>query len=229
MKQFPTKKHTHDSTHGRYKFVFSVNGEETYSYPLSESLFTSGEKKKMTTFRGALKVDDGTPFIGVDAFENFLLKGGISTGTQDVQIAIVPMVTYPEDLDCKPFIGTLKMTVKDGFIDPKDESMCMPAPKMNSASLNSKILTAFADKGWTKDHAKKAIVLQRDWAIRKNEYTGLILDRSIDAGIAFEREGKCYYQVFAFTQDYNGSGYQENATYLNGVGDQKQIHCDCLK
>jgi len=39
-------------------------------------------------------------------------------------------------------------------------------------------------------------------------------------------DGHCTYQVFGFTQNYDGAKYQENATFLESVGAQSKAVCN---
>lgn len=101
---------------------------------------------------------------------------------------------------------------------------------MNDPKLEAKILTAAQEhaksNGW-KEQFSKVKIQSKDWIVKRNEITGIILARTIDAWVfATWPDGHCTYQVFGFTQNYDGAKYQENATFLESVGDQSKAVCN---
>ncbi len=101
---------------------------------------------------------------------------------------------------------------------------------MADPKLEAKILTAAQShaksKGWNEQFSKVKIQ-SNDWIIKRNEITGIILARTVDAWVyATWPDGHCTYQVFGFTQNYDGVKYQENATFLESVGAQSKAVCN---
>jgi len=83
-----------------------------------------------------------------------------------------------------------------------------------------------AGKGWNEKFTKAKLV-SKDWNIKRNDITGVILARTVDASVyAVWPDGHCSYQVFGFTQTYDGAKYQEGNTFLESVGAQGR--CECM-
>ncbi|MEX1131837.1 MAG: hypothetical protein WEC15_01305 [Flavobacteriales bacterium] len=100
---------------------------------------------------------------------------------------------------------------------------------MADAKLTAKVLKAAQDhaagKGW-KENFTEAKLVSKDWIIKRNEITGIILARTVDAAVyAVWPDGHCSYQVFGFTQTYDGAKYQEANTFLESVGAQSRCEC----
>lgn len=105
---------------------------------------------------------------------------------------------------------------------------CWPEPGMSDSEIEKAIMEAFKAKGW-QEQPVKIVILSRDWVTRRNEATGAILARQVDAlVISTTKKGtKCIKQEFSFLADYNGSGYSKTM-YLYGIGNQSKIACECL-
>jgi hypothetical protein len=105
----------------------------------------------------------------------------------------------------------------------------LPKAGMSNPVFEQKMLSAANGLGW-KDKFTKIIITSKDWATRKNDLTGAILYRSLDAiAITKDIEGKCYYQEFGFRQDYSGGGNYESAIKYNGYAGKREIGCDKIK
>jgi hypothetical protein len=100
---------------------------------------------------------------------------------------------------------------------------------MKDAALEAGILKCIqnhaASMGW-KEKFTKVKISSTDWYIITNEYTGVILGRSLDAYcLATWPDGHCTAQVFSFRQQYNGSGYSK-AFICDGTGKQEDVDCN---
>lgn len=105
----------------------------------------------------------------------------------------------------------------------------LPKAGMINPAIEQKMLTAANGLGW-KDKFTRIIITSKDWSIRKNDLTGAILYRSLDAiAITKDAEGKCFYQEFGFRQDYSGGGNYEAAIKYNGYAGKREIGCDKIK
>jgi hypothetical protein len=101
---------------------------------------------------------------------------------------------------------------------------------MTDVSLEAKFLKATQvrakTEGW-KEIFSKVKIENQDWEPVRNELTGAILGRVINAWVyATWADGHCTYQSFSYRQSYDGTNYSQ-ATYLEGIGQQEA--CDCLK
>jgi hypothetical protein len=107
----------------------------------------------------------------------------------------------------------------------------LPEAAMKDAALEAKMV-AFTNKygasnGW-KEKFSKAIITS-DWQTLRNEITGVILGRKIEAAMcATWPDGHCTFQMIDFTEDYNGSAYSSSLGW-GGVGDQSDIDCSKIK
>lgn len=71
-------------------------------------------------------------------------------------------------------------------------------------------------------------VTSQDWDTLRNEYTSIITGRQFYADVAQRwPDGHCSFQVMAFYQEYDGSGYSSNLVH-NGFGIQEQVPCATL-
>ncbi len=103
----------------------------------------------------------------------------------------------------------------------------MPKAKMTNSGLAASMKTAFMNKYGEEDvvGVKRVVITSTDWAVQRNEWTGILLSRTIDAWIAYERiDGTCRIELCGFKQDYQGNN-KYGPTYWNGVGDNEEISC----
>lgn len=75
----------------------------------------------------------------------------------------------------------------------------------------------------------KLVIVDPDWTIRRNELTGIILDRYIRATVAVKNaDGTCtVWQLITFQQDYVSNVFRQ--TKFSGVGDPYKIPCENVK
>lgn len=100
---------------------------------------------------------------------------------------------------------------------------------MSNPALEKQMVEVMKEKatndGW-KEIFSKAKIIDKDWYTVRNEYTGIILARTINALVyAKWPDGHCTVQEFNFKQDWNGSAWSKNLVF-NGVGNQTVIDCD---
>ncbi|MBL7732830.1 MAG: hypothetical protein JNM88_16760 [Chitinophagaceae bacterium] len=108
-------------------------------------------------------------------------------------------------------------------------SRTLPKAGMSNAALEQQMLAAANGLGW-KDKFLKTVITSSSWAISKNELTGAILYRYVNAVCTLkDYEGKCYYQEFSFRQDYTGGGNYSGTVKYNSYGSKREIGCDKIK
>lgn len=235
QKLSPTTSSSILKVHARYRIKFYLNGELAHTSVYSETDFSSEDKEKMTTFKDALYAPDRN-FILQPIFRSFMTKNEqkLSVGMHKLKIELLPYISYPNEAEgAVAAMGEFSLEVKENSIDPNDPKVCLPKAGMTDAKLEAAILEAFkakASQGGWKEQPKFARITSTKWNIIKNQNTGLIIKKYVDAVIVSNtKEGKCIYQTFGFSQDYmGGSAFQEDI-YLDGIGSQKDINCKCLK
>lgn len=116
----------------------------------------------------------------------------------------------------------LLITINSGFA----QTPCFPEAGMSDSDLEKAILVAFKAQGWS-EQGEKVIILSTDWGIRRNQATGIITGRGVNALVVSRKKTKCITQDFNFVQSYDGSGYSKSVK-MSGIGDQHKISCDCL-
>ncbi|GAA4470168.1 hypothetical protein GCM10023093_30920 [Nemorincola caseinilytica] len=99
---------------------------------------------------------------------------------------------------------------------------------MKDAELEAKMLKA-AQKKATDEHWKekpmKVKISSEDWDVRRNELTGVVLNRVIRGNVyAIWPDGHCGYLEMSFVQNHDGTNFQ-NALYYNSIGGQYDLDC----
>lgn len=218
------------TVHGRYKINYYLDGNMIGSRNLQADEFTRDAKRNYTTFKGALKTTGSKLATGEDEFQNILMKNEslFTVGAHKFRMEIMPYQDWPEEYTGEVVAsGEITLNVKGKLFDPNDEKVCLPKSKMKDAALEAKVLKAFQAKGW-EETPKEVRILSSKWNIVRNQYTGVITSRYIDAVVGSVKNGKCMYQSFSFYQDYDGSSYQSEV-YLSGIGSQTEVSCGCMK
>lgn len=183
------------------------------------------------SLRATLNNDENEPNIGNILYKNLKTKLDLLTpGKHKLKIEYVPYdYKFDSNLEFKPVAsGEIEMIVKNQKIDLNDPEVCLPTAQMSDKTLDAKILKAFKAKGF-KAEAKKVRITSKKWNIQRNEF-GIILRRYVEAYIGYTKNGKCYYDVYNFNQDYDGSAYQPEVYLMGeGIGTERERSCECLK
>lgn len=230
-KAAPGQKREAINNKGGYKIKFFIDNVELYFGDACEGTkaFSAKEQEEMTTFKGALN-NPKEKAVGEVAFDIFLSKAiaKLTVGNHSIKVEMYPTLSYPKDVvGAKIASGEFTLNVPAGLIIPYDPSNCLPKAQMTDKVIEANILKAFLAQGW-QEKPKEVRIVDADWTIVRNEVTGVIVKRVIDAIVASSNGYKCQYQIFGFAQDYDGSKYQ-TVIYLDNTGDPKQISCGCLK
>lgn len=112
----------------------------------------------------------------------------------------------------------------------KTKDALMPKPAMTDKKLEQEMISVIKNSQTYKDRIKGEIIglviIDPDWTIRRNEFTGVILHRYIRATIAVKNaDGTCtVWQLVTFQQDYVSNKFQK--TKFDGVGDPYKIPCE---
>lgn len=183
---------------------------------------------------------------GVDIGDNSDLKFGewlfkdlkskfelLTPGKHTLKIAFIPVLFSNSIQNKFNFTsiaqGEIEVVVKETKIDKNDRDVCMPTAKMKDKELETKIINLVKSKGFKID-PKKVNLVSDKWTVKRNEY-GIILKRNIDSYVGYIKDGKCKMMNLYINQDYDGTKYQDEIYYSNGIDfvKDKVISCECLK
>lgn len=219
-----------NEAHGKYKIRFYLDDGPVFERLIDGMFFEKEQKQKWTTWRGAFKSPDGSNYIGISIWNDFVQENEpkLTMGDHKLKVEILPQQDYPDDYTGNVVAsGEITMTVKKSIVDPNDPKACLPKAGMTDKALEAKIIKAFKAQGWT-EVPKEVRITSTKWNIVRHKVTGVIMSRYVEAYVGSDKKGKCLKQSFNFYQDYDGAGYQDDV-YLSGIGDQRDISCQCLK
>lgn len=211
-----------------FKVNFWVDGEVVGMKEIPSDNFDLDEKAEKTTFQSS--ADDPLRNLGYWLTEIFKERQ-MSKGTYEVIVQLQPYMTEPfEFTGWSMAKGTFNVTVENDLVEEVEDNCPLPKDIWEGEDgevLKARVLKAFLKKGW--EETPQQVILTRDrWYISRDKETKQILDRYISATIVSTRGGECIYQDFNFKEDYDGRDYQ-STLYLEGVGIQRKVDCDCLK
>ncbi|MBK7868262.1 MAG: hypothetical protein IPJ75_15450 [Ignavibacteriales bacterium] len=109
----------------------------------------------------------------------------------------------------------------------------LPKEERTDKTLEAEMITVLKSSNTYKERIKgevlKLVIVDPDWTIRRNELTGIILDRYIRATAAVKNsDGTCtVWQFITFQQDYVSNVFQKMK--FSGVGDPYKIPCENVK
>lgn len=112
--------------------------------------------------------------------------------------------------------------------------VCLPDAEQTNKDLEADILKAFmkmVKRDGSHEQPKVVRIVNSDWRVKRDQYTGAILNRYVIAVIASEvGENKCISQGFNFYQQYMGTGYSSELICGSTVEAyaQRDIDCRCL-
>jgi hypothetical protein len=106
----------------------------------------------------------------------------------------------------------------------------LPDALMKNAATEAKMIAALKNSndwksGWIGGtEVLKIAIMDADWYIRRNDFTGVILHRYIRAAISFKtKDNKCAYRQVTFQEDYVGGKFQP--LRYDGGGDKIMMDC----
>ena len=109
--------------------------------------------------------------------------------------------------------------IKDTLLD----KVRMPKSKKSSSKISGDFKKIIKQQGW-KETVLRVVIINNDWSIVRNKYTGIILYRWIDAAVGGKtKDGTCKYFNVGIKQEYTGAGYGKSK--WNGVGGSYDIKC----
>ncbi len=109
-------------------------------------------------------------------------------------------------------------------------NVTLPTAKKVDAKLEASVKQAIIDEGWSQT-VVKVVIMDSDWSIVTNEYTGAILYRWINTCVAVKSvDGTCMLFYPIICQDYAGGGAYSTKSTLCGMHlIEKKIACENIK
>ena len=109
----------------------------------------------------------------------------------------------------------------------------LPAPAIKDAALEKMFMQAFNKYHGEefKGTATRAVITSDDWAIERNEITGIVTGRIRRAVIVFkDKDGKCYLTAnFYLRQEYVGNSFSESAKSIYPIMGMQEMLCSNVK
>ena len=103
----------------------------------------------------------------------------------------------------------------------------MPIAQMNNTTLEQSVKDAIVNAGWSQTPIK-VVIMESDWGTITNQYTGAILERSINVAVATkDKDGQCRIFFPTVFQDYVGNGKYSTKTTLGGIMHRLEQDIDC--
>jgi len=127
---------------------------------------------------------------------------------------------------------TISKTINSFADENKTKGAEFPKAAMKDSKLEKEMITAFKNSNHYKDklnvEVTKISITDPDWNLRRNDLTGVILNRYIRASVLTkEKDGTCVVRSLTFRQDYIGNKF--DATKFDGFGDTYKIPCENAK
>lgn len=176
----------------------------------------------------------GKDFYGPVKYAQSIAKLEIGEHTIIVKVNINYQIVAEGTIKIKgddfSFYKSLAKDLNEAVDILKMKDALMPKPAMNDKKLELEMITALKNSQTYKDRIKgeviRLVIIDPDWMIRRNEYTGIILHRYIRATAAVKNtDGTCtVWQLITFQQDYVSNKFQK--TKFDGVGDPYKIPCE---
>lgn len=161
------------------------------------------------------------------------VDGKLTDGKHTLKMELLPIYNSIKPLTETPMAsGELTLNVTRGFVNPSNAATCLPKPVKKDATLEAKYKECV--KKYLVNNSKDAVMksfvlLSNDWEIRKNDITGKPISKTMYGAVGLSyKDGKCKYETFSFTQNWNGSAYS-SAIETSSTGQDGNIFCDCLK
>jgi len=213
-----------------YFFKFYIDGTPILLTRLGGiSTFNIEQKQKWTTWRAAVNTQNENE-LGVQLFKDFFAaaESKLTPGEHKVKLEAYPWCSAIDER-IGPMIaaGEFTLVVTGKEFDINNEGMCLPKSKMNDKAVEAGMLKAFNTSRRSYGEGKAARITEENWTIVRNQVTGIITKRIIDGIVAFNKDGKCQYQVFGFAQEYDGTKFLDQVILENESG-SRDINCACL-
>lgn len=189
-------------------FDYVVFGDNSYADPVEDKL-QEEILRELVRVKGSSKEVSFTTVHRSNIDKTQLFKGSVT-------------------FDGTNMAGIGKYDVKRvGLTDVRLADVRMPKALKTDAGVAAQMKKAFMTKYGKSDvvAVKRVVIINTDWTVRRNELTGLIISRFMDAAVAYERvDGTCRYEEARFTQSYQGGG-KYGACFWDGVGDNEEMSC----
>ena len=124
-------------------------------------------------------------------------------------------ITTEFTLNCRRGMSKLKDIQKD-LRYQKTAAIYLPISEIADNNLERDFMNLINKRGFLGDPLR-VVITRSTWLIHRNEFTGIVLFRSLTAAVAVKRKnGKCRYYHFAIKQDYDGQKFGRSQYYMLG-------------
>lgn len=220
-----------------YKARFTVSGQviETSFGPWGGIT----EHSNWTTWRGALLNPEWRLALpGPEVMREFLARatgaGLLAPGTWPVTMEVLP---FGQTQQRQPLTGDMiargsfNLTVPAGVFNPSNPLICVPGRgAAGSAAIEARTMSV-SKAAWHENGTVpvRAIAIGEDWDVRRNEITGIPIERTTKVLVLARGPKFCTTHVHEFTEQHMGGG--RFATSTGGVSNRVQrgyVPCACL-
>jgi hypothetical protein len=112
---------------------------------------------------------------------------------------------------------------------PQDD---LPAAVRKDAKLAAEAVK-ITNQHWkvtgTPMHALKAVIVEPDWQVERNQLTGIVISRSIDTVVAYKDDKGCHFYGVRLRQDAQGSGRFGSSYFGSEDAGETDIACAKVK
>ncbi len=151
----------------------------------------------------------------------------VSIGTHKMKVEAY-MDGRKAEMAAKPFaVGeiSLKVTATAFSKFKINPEICFPKTGMHNASVSQQIKALVKEE--FKKNAVSVRIIDKDWIVNRNKYSGIILSRGVNATVLFN-DGTCRKMEVWARQKHNGGGQYAPIT-IEGYSDTEEIPCNCLR
>jgi hypothetical protein len=223
---FPEADRSYVNDNAYYSVKFYIDGILAYSGGIGAGDFNT-EEKQNTTFRGAL-LSERNGFLVQPVYMEFLKasRAKLTHGNHQIRMDIAPCMYYNNESKEGAVAASGEFTLFVG------NDVVVPDPCILEAALVDAKAEASIREAYRRTNRADKIgtitIIDPKWTITRNEYTGVILKRSIRAVVSAKlKNGKCEQQCLVFEQEYDGIEYQA-ATAVE-ARETYEIPCTCIK
>ncbi len=212
-------------------YIMYLDGQQVSSTSYADD-FDDKSMQSIPSVRADINDGTETNNFGEMMYRELKRKQDLLTpGTHKLKLELYPIKTFAfgSEFKYKPIaVGEIDMIVKNSSVDVNDPEACMPKAGMTDKALEAKIMAAYKRR-YPGDEPQVVRITSTRWNITKHEYTGVPLRRWVSATIGRKKGGTCSRDEFSFTQEYDGTQYQDEVSlYGEGIGTARDISCKCF-
>lgn len=215
-----------------------IDGIKAYEGPMAvksdgKEFLKPADRKVLTSISGAFNFNDDK--LGSRAYINALItqQSKLMPGKHSVKVELYPTYKSTKPATELPMAtGEFVLNITSGFVNPTNTIICMPKAVKKDAAMETKYKECV--KKYLINNEKDAVLksfvlLSTEWEIRKDDITSVPISKTMygAAGLSY-KDGRCKYETFSFTQNWNGNAYGATVE-TSSTNQDGDIFCDCFK